>query len=129
MGDANLGLVRNPFWRHLRSRLSPTFTAAKLKNMFPLIMEVGNILNQYLKKINANDESTNLNYKDLSTRFTTDVIASCAFGVQANSIVNPKSEFYIKGKLFFEFTILRAIEFMSFFIFPELVSIFRFKVK
>jgi cytochrome P450 family 9 len=36
--------------------------------------------------------------KEVSTRFTTDVIASAAFGIQVNSIQNPEHEFYAMGQ-------------------------------
>lgn len=130
MGASNLLLLRNPHWRFIRSRLSPVFSSAKLKNIYYLLAEVGNNLNRYLMKINdESNESSTLNYKDLSERYTIDVIASCIFGVQANSIENPKSEFYDKGKTFNEFNFLRGIELTSFFILPELVPIFKFTVR
>jgi cytochrome P450 family 9 len=36
--------------------------------------------------------------KDLFTRYTNDVIATAAFGVGVNSLMEPSNEFYLTGK-------------------------------
>ena len=36
--------------------------------------------------------------KDLFTRYTNDVIAMAAFGIECDSLSNPKNEFYVMGR-------------------------------
>ena len=45
---------------------------------------------------------------ELLARFTTDVIGTCAFGVQCNSLKNPDAEFRTMGREVFNATPLRA---------------------
>ena len=40
-------------WRPLRTRLSPTFTSGKLKDMFSLIVECSNSLEKYLELLTS----------------------------------------------------------------------------
>lgn len=78
-------------WKYMRTKLSPTFTMNKIKTMFPLIQKSANELHVILDKYNLID------LYDLSTRYTTDVICSFAFGIECNSLQNPKAEFRQAG--------------------------------
>jgi len=40
LGYNNLFFVRNPDWKDLRTRISPVFTSGKIKQMYPLMVEV-----------------------------------------------------------------------------------------
>ncbi|XP_073825200.1 probable cytochrome P450 6a17 [Musca autumnalis] len=84
-------------WKPTRQKFTPTFTPAKLKMMFPILMEVGE---QFVKVIaNQLDTDINdLNIDDLCSRFTTDVIGNIAFGIECNSLANPLTEFRLYGE-------------------------------
>ena len=86
-------------WRPLRARLSPVFTSGKLKEMFPLIVECAEHLKKYLDKIVENNEPVEC--RDLAAKFTTDVIGSCAFGIDTNALSNEDSEFRRMGRKLF----------------------------
>ncbi|KAG5888981.1 hypothetical protein JTB14_026052 [Gonioctena quinquepunctata] len=83
-------------WRDMRSILSPSFTSSKLKNMFELISKCSeNFVDHFLER----DQDLEVaEMKDLMTRFTNDVIATTAFGVEVDSFNNPKNEFYMMAK-------------------------------
>ena len=55
----NLFFLGGERWRYLRAKLSPTFTSGKLKQMFPLMKEVGDelikVTNEMMKKDNEID--------------------------------------------------------------------------
>ncbi|XP_013112018.2 probable cytochrome P450 6a21 [Stomoxys calcitrans] len=78
-------------WRYMRNKLSPTFTSGKMKAMFPLVMEIGDKLMEVANKSLAT--SPVMEVRDLVARFTTDVIGTCAFGLEINSLHNPEVEF------------------------------------
>jgi len=130
IGSDNLFFAKNPMWREIRVKLTPVFTSGKIKQMFSLIEEMGRELDKYLLKLTetSKDHTTMQEVKDINALFTTDVIASVAYGVQANSFTDPNSDFRRNGKRIFTFTKRRALEFNSMFFFPSLVRFCGFKV-
>nr|XP_031836321.1 probable cytochrome P450 6a14 [Nomia melanderi] len=86
-------------WRPLRSKLSPTFTAGKLKEMFSLMIDCGKQLEEYLDSVVEKEESVEI--RELTAKFTTDVIGSCAFGIDMNAMDEKESEFRRKGREIF----------------------------
>ena len=97
---ANLFMLNGDKWKNLRSKLSPTFTSGRLKMVFQTLFECGQELEKYFEKP-ANVEDI-LDVKEVLARFTTDVIASCAFGIQCNCLKNPDAEFRRWGRKIFE---------------------------
>lgn len=134
MGSCSMLLMKNPAWRTSRSRLSPFFTSGKMRQMYGLMSECGRDLNAALigpmtKTSSQQSESVVLEMKELFGCFSTDIIASCAFGVQADSLKNPDSDFRRHGRAVFDFTIWRALETFGIFLLPAAVPIFGFKVR
>ncbi|XP_017757760.1 PREDICTED: probable cytochrome P450 6a14 [Eufriesea mexicana] len=95
----HLFLLEPERWRPLRAKLSPIFTSGKLKEMFPLIVECAENLETYLDKVEEDRESVEC--RDLAAKFTTDVIGSCAFGINMNALMDEGSEFRQMGKKIF----------------------------
>lgn len=88
-------------WKEVRTKLTPTFSSGKIKVMSSLVNQVGNQLVAYLSNITNKPDGCDLEMRDLFNRFTLDVIASCAFGVQCDSLQSPDAEFAkIAGKFF-----------------------------
>ncbi|XP_046753147.1 uncharacterized protein LOC124416262 [Diprion similis] len=86
-------------WRPLRSKLSPVFTSGKMKNMFYLILECAEYFEKYLHNIVEKGEP--INCREITAKYTTDVIGSCAFGLQMNALASEDSEFRNMGRKFF----------------------------
>lgn len=105
-------------WKHLRSKLSPTFTSGKLKHMFEYLKDVGDEMVDVLQ-INAK-MSEPVEFKELLARFTIDVIGSCAFGIECNSLKNPNAEFCIQGKKAFDITKTQLAKIFFSRLFPKL---------
>jgi cytochrome P450 family 9 len=68
-----------------------------MKNMFKLMSECGVEFTNYLAQL-PSEQRTTMQTKDAFTRYTNDVIATCAFGINVDSMRNPKNEFYVYGK-------------------------------
>ena len=77
------------------------FTSGKMKMMFPLVNKCAEEMNSVLMKHISNPEGVDI--KDLCSRYTTDVIGNCAFGLDTNSLQNPNTEFRAMGSKVFEF--------------------------
>lgn len=73
-----------------------------MKLMFNFLKSVGEELVDVLK-INANTGDP-VEIKDILARFTIDVIGTCAFGIDCNSLKNPNAEFCVQGKKSFDLT-------------------------
>lgn len=69
--------------------------SGKMKMMFPTLLETAESLKRILEDYSI--IQTEVDAKDLVARFTTDVIGSCAFGIDCNSLENPTSEFRTYG--------------------------------
>ncbi|KAH8297063.1 hypothetical protein KR044_004456, partial [Drosophila immigrans] len=125
LGYNNLFFVRSPEWKGLRSKISPVFTSGKIKQMYPLMLEIGKDLESNLQKVPADSV---IRIKDTCARFTTDLIATIAFGVKANSLKNIKSEFFDYNMAIFEVCWHRALDLGIIFLLPALASIARVKL-
>ncbi|XP_065206709.1 cytochrome P450 6k1-like [Planococcus citri] len=68
-----------------------------MKLMFPLLKKCAEDIKPALMKYYEQGED--FEAKDLSARFGTDVIGSCAFGVDTHSLLDPESEFRNVGRL------------------------------
>lgn len=56
-------------------------------------------------------EKRMMKMKEIFTRYTNDVIATCAFDVSVDSMRNPKNEFYVYGWEMTVFTSLLTLKF------------------
>lgn len=93
--SAHLLALEGDKWKSLREKLTPTFTSGKLKLMFPNILEVAvRLIDVVEKQIETNEE---MEMKTLLARFTTDIIGTCAFGIDCNCLHDPEAEFSKMG--------------------------------
>nr|QRY28440.1 cytochrome P450 CYP6DD1 [Sitobion avenae] len=83
-------------WKILRQKITPTFSSGKIKSMLGLLQGCGVQLIEYM---DATIESgkTEFEIRDLTAKFTTDVIGTCAFGLECNSLRDSQSEFRRMG--------------------------------
>uniref|UniRef100_A0A1I8NN27 Cytochrome P450 n=1 Tax=Stomoxys calcitrans TaxID=35570 RepID=A0A1I8NN27_STOCA len=83
--------LEGPKWRNMRNKVSPTFTSSRMKIMYPLVMKEGQELIEVMASTIA--ENPIMEMRDIISRFTTDVIGSCAFGIETNSLRKPDAKF------------------------------------
>lgn len=118
MSDCLL-LLKGEEWKRVRSILTPSFSAAKMKEMVPLINTATNVLMDNLKRHSESNEAFDI-HKCFGC-FTMDVIASVAFGTQVDSQNNPDDPFVHHAQMFFSFSFFRPIM-LLFIAFPIILA-------
>ncbi|XP_072763800.1 cytochrome P450 9e2-like [Anoplolepis gracilipes] len=122
---------KNPFvlrgdkWREVRYTLSPAFTSSKMKSMFKLMSDCGADFVNYLTKLPT--EKRIMEMKDIFTKYTSDLIATCAFGISVDSMTNPKNKFYVYAKEATNFNTIAFLKFRIFRSLPWLARIIKLK--
>ncbi|XP_046410176.1 cytochrome P450 6j1-like isoform X2 [Neodiprion fabricii] len=104
---AHLFNLETKRWRSLRPKLSPLFTTGKMKHMFALILECADYFEKYIHILAEKGEP--IDCREITAKFTTDVIGSCAFGLQMNAIGDEDSEFRKMGRKVFEVSLKARI--------------------
>lgn len=119
----NLLLINGEKWKTARTKLSPAFTASKLKEMIGTIIGATESLNEVLGQYA--DQPKAFEIRDVFTCCATNVIASVGFGIDIDCIKNPDSDFRKYGKRIFEGSVLNAWRNLCIFVVPTLSKIFR----
>ncbi|ENN74073.1 hypothetical protein YQE_09335, partial [Dendroctonus ponderosae] len=120
----NLFALTGQKWKEMRATLSGSFTSSKMKNMFHLMNGAAeNFVNFFLSK---NEELIEVEMKNTFTRFTNDIIATTAFGIEVDSLKYPNNDFYLMGKRTTDFSSLsRRLRFFAFLMVPKLTKFLR----
>lgn len=92
----NLIAINGEKWRELRQLLSPAFTSSKMKLMFQLMSDCADSFTKSFSEQFTKEDDTDM--KKAFSKYTNDVIATCAFGIEIDSMKNPDNEFYRYGK-------------------------------
>ncbi|XP_043417177.1 cytochrome P450 3A12 isoform X1 [Prionailurus bengalensis] len=116
-----ISLSEDEQWKRIRTVLSPTFTSGKLKEMFPIIGQYGDVLVRNLRKEAAKGNPVTL--KDIFGAYSMDVITGTSFGVNIDSLNNPQDPFVENTKNLLKFSFLDPL-FFSILLFPFLTPIF-----
>ncbi|KAJ4433074.1 hypothetical protein ANN_15331 [Periplaneta americana] len=96
-----------------------------MKRMLPFISTCASQLTDYLKNVAILDKP--IEVKQTIAKYATDVISTCAFGIESNCLVNPKAEFQEFSSKIFHFSTYRSFEFMSLFMLPMVVQLMNVK--
>lgn len=96
--SANLFNIEDNEWKHMRMKLTQTFTSGKMKMMFNIILDIANNM---VNELRNDDKIDIIEARDLLVKYTVDVIGNVAFGLEMNAIKDPNSEFHtMAGKVF-----------------------------
>ncbi|KAE8749572.1 Cytochrome P450 CYP6 [Frankliniella occidentalis] len=120
MISGQLFMLSGQPWRNLRVKLSPTFTTGKLRLMFSTFKKCGDQLREHIaSQVRADGGRTHIDVKELLARFGTDIITSVAFGIDTNTLANPKSEFRRISGLILDPSIGMSVRAMLAFMWPN----------
>lgn len=112
-------ITRGQKWRDLRNMLSPAFTGNKMRLMFGLVQESTIEFLNGLKELEAEHI---YELKDLYSRLTTNIIATCAFGLHVDTIKDRDNEFYLTGRKITNMGGIQAVKFRLFEVIPKIMN-------
>ncbi|KXJ78558.1 hypothetical protein RP20_CCG004242 [Aedes albopictus] len=118
---------RNPFmlngeeWKTKRAEVTPAFTTSRMKALFPLVEDVCSRMTKYVKE----NRGTVQDAKELSAKFTTDVVSSCIFACDAQSFTSEKPEIREQGRKLMEQSFSSFLVMIFIMNFPTLAKIFQ----
>ncbi|XP_045472025.1 cytochrome P450 6j1-like isoform X3 [Harmonia axyridis] len=112
-------------WKLMRSKISPFFSPSKLKAMFGAIDNLGVSLRRH---IDASPNRSGLDVKELTSKFSVDVIAKCVFGIDAKSLEIEDGEFLTIAHKIFDTRPITSFRFLCYFFFHSFARIFRMKL-
>lgn len=118
--------ARGESWRFMRSKLNPSFTSTKVKGMFDQIIKCCELITCQIEDQIISSKPVDVG--SLMFVYATEVIASCAFGVQLLSNSEQKNKFKTAIDNVFSFNLIRAIRIAMFFVFPKVVNFLGIKV-
>nr|AFH78148.1 cytochrome P450 [Coptotermes formosanus] len=132
--DKSLFSLSGQRWKDMRSTLSPAFTSSKMKAMFGLVSQCCQQLVDHLEQcyeqpieqgcdMQKDGEMLILELNDLYTRYTNDVIATAAFGMELDSLKHPTNEFYMMAQRAVKIGSLSAAKSSGYLISPKLTQL------
>ncbi|KAL4713172.1 hypothetical protein ACJJTC_018817 [Scirpophaga incertulas] len=87
----NLFASNGEKWKIMRQKLTPVFTSKKLKDMVPVIQQCVQRFIEYVDHLVDNNIEHEL--KALTSKYTLEVIGSCAFGLDLNTFTDEENVF------------------------------------
>ncbi|XP_072262215.1 cytochrome P450 3A29-like isoform X3 [Pyxicephalus adspersus] len=105
--NSAVSIAADDQWKRIRTVLSPTFTSGKLKQMFPIIKNYGDLLVKNMQKKVDNKEFINM--KDIFGSYSMDIVLSTSFSVNVDSQNSPNDPFVTNGKKLFTFSFFNPL--------------------
>ncbi|CAG9859947.1 unnamed protein product [Phyllotreta striolata] len=91
----NLFELKGERWKDMRSTLSPAFTSSKMKGMYPFIQETARKFTDHFYQLP--EDIIEMDMKTAFSKFTNDIIATCAFGIECDTLKNESNDFFALG--------------------------------
>nr|AKZ17689.1 cytochrome P450 monooxygenase CYP6BK19 [Tenebrio molitor] len=118
--SAHLFTIGGAKWRNLRMKLTPTFTSGKMKMMFQTLVDCEAGLQARIEQECQQKEPIDI--KEVLACFTTDVIGSCAFGLDCHTFKEENSPFRIYSKKVLNISAIEMLKRMVAFSFPDMAT-------
>ncbi|KAJ1096458.1 hypothetical protein NDU88_001599 [Pleurodeles waltl] len=120
--EDGMTVAKDDEWKRIRTVVSPTFTSGRLKEMFPIIKNLGETLVKNIQKTTEQEEP--LDMKKLFGSYTTDVVIGTSFGVNVDSMNNPNDPFVTISRKMLNFRFINPF-LMIIVLFPFLTPILK----
>ncbi|XP_017779347.1 PREDICTED: cytochrome P450 6k1-like [Nicrophorus vespilloides] len=111
-------------WKLLRTKLSPSFTTSKMKNVMHIFNKSSKEMIEYLDEVSGDA----VDCKQISSLLTANVFAASTFGYKINCFKDVDNEFFVYSKKIMVPTVANLVRFIAFFVVPEMADFFRIKL-
>ncbi|XP_035895848.1 probable cytochrome P450 6g2 [Anopheles stephensi] len=101
-------MVSGDRWKRARSLLTPSFTGAKIKQLFPVMQSVTDAFVAFIGRHVAHEFEA----KEVAARFTTQNVVACTFSIDGDCFSERESEFRRMGRRVFETSHMATIKTM-----------------
>ncbi|XP_055695017.1 probable cytochrome P450 28a5 [Lutzomyia longipalpis] len=78
-------VLKNKAWKETRSQWGPAFSSGKMKAMFPILENTCKKMSNFLRQEVASNPKDGVHFRDVSARFTTEVVTDTIFGIEAGT--------------------------------------------
>lgn len=120
-----LFFMRDQKWKDMRANLSPAFTGTKMRMLFKL---VDDSTKEFVKGLRDHSDShVVVELKDLLSRFTTNIIATCAFGLKVDAVNDRNNEFFKFGQVLTDIGSMQMIKLLLYDSLPKIMKLLRVK--
>ncbi|CAD7092564.1 unnamed protein product [Hermetia illucens] len=132
--DLDPVLSRNPFmltgseWKDKRAEVTPALTTLRIKASYPVMQEVCAKMTKYLELETLKPIEGGLNAKELATRFTTEVVANCVYGVEAGAFEDGECKIREMGAKLMSQSLSIQLYFLFVSLFPRMTNICRMRM-
>ncbi|KAK5640777.1 hypothetical protein RI129_009324 [Pyrocoelia pectoralis] len=134
IGDESVDplVARNTFslkghkWKIAKGQITPCFTSKKMREMHVFFQKAANRLVKYLGD-EINNGGGTFEVRELFAKYSTEVVASCAFGLEGRTFDEPDALFRKMGKKIFEPSFLSMVKFGIAFVMPSLSNILKIR--
>lgn len=110
-------------WKDMRVKLTPAFSSGKMKVMYSLIEKCSDQLKNNLEPLASAGEPVDV--KEVMTRYTLDIIASCAFGLDVNTLADPDTDIHRISQLIFTKSKTFILKRYFMIVFPKIADLFK----
>lgn len=86
--------MKDQKWRDMRATLSPAFTGSKIRMMFDLVRDCADNFVSYCNEQCEESGFMSFRPKEVFSKVTMDIIATCGFGLQIDSLRDPQNRLY-----------------------------------
>lgn len=125
----NLFSMRDEKWRRMRATMSPAFTGNKMRLMHRLMVDYTEVFISDLREsIKTRSDGRIFEAKNLLRCYANDIIATCAFGIEINSLRDPDNEFFRHGRELMTFDVVQGLKLMASMCVPWLMKWLRMQL-
>lgn len=110
-------------WKDMRVKLTPAFSSGKMKVMYSLIEKCSDQLKNHLEPSVLKGEPVDV--KHVMSRYTLDIIASCAFGLDVNTLAEPDTDIHRISQLIFKKSKTFILKRYFMIVFPKIADLFK----